>query len=155
MERLVNAAMIASMCLAPVAMSCVVAEDGQADPAVSQVEQAVRNRCHWQGASVHEGEWLECPRCVWRFCQCMPDGSWGNCRNDRPSGGACDWTNPDWTDPACSEGGRVPCDWSNPDWENPDCQENSPPGSGARSCRECHGDSVPRGTPPRGAHSWL
>lgn len=78
--------------------------------------------CSWRGAKVQVGKWLECPDCVYRFCQCQSNGGWGNCKNDQPSEGACDWSNPDWSNPACSEGGSKPCDWSNPDWSNPSCQ---------------------------------
>ncbi len=155
MKRPWNAALIASMCLASAGMGCVGVEDGEAsDHEVAQVQRAVTSGCHWQGASVNPGEWLECTSCVWRFCQCQPDGGWGNCSNSPPPGGACDWTHPDWTNPACSDGGRLPCDWTHPDWRNPDCQENAPPGSGAQPCTGCHA-TVPEGTPPPHIHTWL
>ncbi len=79
--------------------------------------------CSWRGATVKSDQWLECPDCKYRYCQCQSNGSWGNCGNTQPSQGACDWSNPDWSNPACSEGGSKPCDWSNPDWSNPACQQ--------------------------------
>ncbi|PRP96235.1 hypothetical protein ENSA7_70490 [Enhygromyxa salina] len=110
--------------------------------------------CFWQGASVEEGAWLECGHCVWRYCQCQPNGSWGNCTNDEPDDGACDWTMPDWDDPACSDGGTLPCDWTMPDWTNPSCQDTPPPGGG-QACTNCHANGVPEGTPPPEDHDWL
>jgi hypothetical protein len=121
---------------------------------LGEVSQASSGSCHWQGATVDEGEWLECGHCVWRYCQCQHDGGWGHCTNHEPSGGACDWSHPDWSDPACSEGGSKPCDWSNPDWQNPDCNDNSPPGGGPK-CTSCHPNGPPEGTPPPHVHTWL
>lgn len=77
--------------------------------------------CSWAGASVKAGEWLECPTCKYRFCQCQANSSWGQCGGSEPSQGSCDWSNPDWSNPACQTGGSKPCDWSNPDWSNPAC----------------------------------
>lgn len=77
--------------------------------------------CEWQGAKVNVGEWLECPSCLYRYCQCQPNSKWGNCGSSQPSDGSCNWSNPDWSDPACSQGGSMACDWNNPDWANPAC----------------------------------
>ncbi|WP_141735272.1 hypothetical protein [Oligoflexus tunisiensis] len=79
-------------------------------------------QCTWQGASVFQNKWLECKNCKWRYCQCQPGGKWGNCTNEKPDDGACDWSNPDWTNPSCQTDGTKPCDWSNPDWSNPACK---------------------------------
>jgi hypothetical protein len=119
-----------------------------------EASQAVEVVCHWQGATVHQGQWLECPSCLWRYCQCQPNGFWGNCSNDEPDQGACDWTNPDWTDPACSGGGSKPCDWTKPDWQNPSCNDTAPPGGGQK-CTTCHPGGPPQGTPPPHIHTWL
>lgn len=110
--------------------------------------------CYWQGASVKEGSWLECKSCYWQYCQCQPDGRWAYCSNTPPSQGSCDWSNPDWTDPACSEGGSKPCDWTQPDWQNPECSQNPPPGGG-NACSSCHANGVPPGSPPSTLHPWL
>ncbi|WP_141735277.1 hypothetical protein [Oligoflexus tunisiensis] len=100
--------------------------------------------CTWRQSKVFSGEWLECTDCVWRFCQCQDNGSWGNCTNDPPPQ-ACDWNNPDWSNPACSEGGFKPCDWNQPDWNNPACNAAHPGGVPNQNCASCH----PNGIPPR------
>lgn len=82
-------------------------------------------QCSWQGSTVFEGKWLECTNCKWRYCQCQPDSRWGNCTNEKPEEGACDWSKPDWSNPACQNDGTKPCDWSKPDWSNPACNEDS------------------------------
>lgn len=110
--------------------------------------------CSWQGSTVNQGEWLECKYCAWQYCQCKPDGSWGSCTNTPPSQGACDWSQPDWSNPSCSEGGSKPCDWSNPDWQNPSCAKTPPP-SGGSACVSCHSNGVPQGVPPPHVHTWL
>jgi hypothetical protein len=116
--------------------------------------EARSSTCYWDGAEVHSGEWLECDDCVWQYCQCQHDGHWGHCTNEPPHDGACDWTDPDWSDPACSEGGRKPCDWEAPDWTNPACQDTPPPGTD-KTCFTCHTDGPPPGTPPPHIHTWL
>ncbi len=117
---------------------------GEAEGAGEAVQAL--SQCHWDGASVDEGEWLECDHCRWRYCQCQWDGRWGNCTNQRPPEGGCDWTNPDWSDPACG-GGSKPCDRMDPtDWQNPSCQEG-----GGQSCSgSCHG---PRSGPRPSSHN--
>jgi hypothetical protein len=124
------------------------------DEGVGEAPQATQVFCHWAGATVEEGEWLECQNCVWRYCQCLHTGQWGHCTNTEPPQGACDWTHPDWTNPACSEGGTLPCDWTHPDWQNPACQSTPPPGGG-QACTTCHTHGVPQGTPPPHIHTWL
>lgn len=123
------------------------------DGGVAEAPQALVS-CHWAGASVHVGEWLECDHCVWRYCQCQHNGKWANCTNHAPPSGACDWTKPDWTNPACSSGGTLPCDWTAPDWQNPSCQNTPPPGGG-QACITCHPGGPPSGTPPPHIHTWL
>lgn len=127
---------------------------GEEDDVLVEAPEAVQGTCHWQGATVKQGAWHECAHCQWRYCQCQPNGMWGNCTNQPPPGGACDWTKPDWTNPACSGGGSKPCDWTNPDWTNPSCQNTPPPGGG-QACTSCHPGGPPSGTPPPHIHTWL
>jgi hypothetical protein len=140
-----GATLMLASALALSACAGLESENPGAPEAPGEAWQAVGPQCHWDGASVDVAEWLECSYCRWRYCQCQPDGRWGKCTNEPPPEGGCDWTNPDWSDPACS-GGSKPCDWTNPgDWDNPSCQDG-----GGQSCSgSCHG---PRPGPRPSSH---
>lgn len=133
------------------ALAFSACEGAQAERSAEPVDlgEAVQalTQCHWDGASVDVGEWLECDHCRWRYCRCQPNGRWGQCTNEEPPTGACDWTNPDWSDPACSGGGTKPCETGDPtDWQNPSCE-----GGGGQSCSgTCH---EPRPGPRPASHN--